>query len=99
MALNGTYELLVKSPLGNDKGTMEFQTHDKELTGSGTDQKGEVMLIESGNVNGDEFTFKTKLGSPFGRISVEFVGTADGDSITGDVKSGMGNFTFTGKKI
>ncbi len=94
MSAAGTWKLEVNTPLGkrtptlivNDDGSGEFQSPD-----------GNANLSE-GKLDGDSISAKTTLKMMGQEIKAEIEGKADGDSISGQVKTPMGNASFTGTR-
>ncbi len=98
MAIDGTYDILVKTLKGRQEGRLVFDTDGSTLTGA-SDSGGEVVEILDGNVDGNEFQFKVKQKTPIGRLSIKFKGTVDGDKISGKVKTPFGPSPFEGARV
>lgn len=93
----GKWNVAIKSPMGELKGEFDFNVDGEVLTGTLTDANG-ANAITDGKVNGEEFTFKTKLKTPMGGISFTFSGTVDGDNVSGKAKMMMGSMEFKGTR-
>ena len=89
-ALDGNWEVTVTSPMGQQKITMELRTANGTLTGTMTGAMGSAPI--SGTASGDSFTFASNITTPF-PINIEVNGQAQGDELTGQVKTqGFGSF-------
>lgn len=98
MAIEGNYEVIIKTPMGNQKGGMTLGRDGDTLTGEMTSSFGSTV-IEDGKVEGDELTWKTLVTKPM-QLMMEFNGTVDGDSISGKVKLGsFGVSTFSATPV
>ena len=94
MAIDGNYEVIIKTPMGAQKGGMTLNRDGDTLTGEMTSSFGSTV-IEDGKVDGDELAWKTLVTKPM-QLMMDFTGTVDGDAITGKVKLGaFGVSTFT----
>lgn len=98
MAVDGTFEITVETPMGAQAGKLEFETEGNTLTGSmeglmGTDP------IQNGTVNGEEFEFMVEPKSPMGRLKVTVKGKVEGDELTGQATTPFGPAPITGKRV
>ena len=98
MALDGNYEISVKTPMGNQDGKLVFKTDGSTLTGT-SESAGETVDLLDGKADGNEFQFKVKQKSPVGRLKVTFIGSLEGDVVSGHVKTPLGKVQFEGKKV
>jgi hypothetical protein len=98
MALDGTYDIIAKTPKGNQEGKLVFKTDGSTLTGT-SESGGETVELMDGAANGNEFQFKVKQQTPMGKLTVTFTGTVDGDAISGKVKTPLGPMPFEGKRV
>ena len=95
--LTGTWLLQVETGQGGGSPTFTFkQTGDKlEGTYEGTFGKAQV----TGTVKGNEARWSFNVDAQGNAMTIEYVGTVDGDSMEGTVKLGdLADGTFTGKK-
>jgi len=97
MALTGTWNMSMKSPIGEQKAVLTLDDSGGTLTGtlgSGTDT---TPLTEAA-VDGASVRFDAKVTKPM-PITLGFSGTLAGDTITGEVKfGGFGAGPFTATK-
>jgi hypothetical protein len=98
MAIDGTYDIMVKTLKGKQGGRLVFKTDGETLTGT-SDSGGEVVELLDGKVEGNEFQFKVKQKTPIGRLSINFKGTVDGDKISGKAKTPFGPAPFDGTRV
>ena len=95
--VDGTWEVTVNSPMGQQKITMELRTAGGTLTGTMSGAMGSSPI--SGTSDGDSFAFASNITTPF-PISIEVSGTAEGDALKGQVKTqGFGSFPMTGTRV
>ncbi|WP_084421554.1 lipocalin/fatty acid-binding family protein [Henriciella litoralis] len=94
MAISGNYKMVIKTPMGDQKGGMTMNREGDALTGEMSSPFGNTV-IEDGKVNGNELTWKTKVSNPM-PLTLEFTGTEDDGNISGKVKLGsFGVSTFS----
>ena len=97
MAVDGKWNLKIKTPMGEQSGVLELKTNGGALTGSMSGNMGSVA-IENGSVAGGAVKWSAKVTSPM-PITLEFDGKVAGDSISGNVKLGaFGTSTFSGTR-
>jgi hypothetical protein len=98
MAVDGKWEIVINSPLGAQKATLDIATKDGALTGTQTAQQGSGPL-ENGKVDGNNVSWSAKITTPM-PLTLEFAGAVDGDKLSGSVKAGsFGSFPFTGSRV
>jgi hypothetical protein len=85
-SVDGNWELNVKTPMGQQTGTVALTSDGSNLTGSSTNN-GETVDIYEGAVDGDTATWKADATKPF-PMTLTFNVTIDGDSISGTAKAG-----------
>lgn len=97
--LNGKWNIVVKTYMGDMPNTADFKAEGGTLTGTVTDSgNGVSATVEKGVVNGDDFSYEVTLKVAIGEVTNELTGTigADGNSISGTSKNAMGEFPFEG---
>ena len=95
MAIDGTWNLTLETPIGTQESTLEVKAADGVLTGTQSSPDGS-QAIQDGVVNGDEATWSVTITSPM-PMTLEFKGIVAGDIMSGLVKLGMfGEAKFTG---
>ena len=98
MAVDGTYETTVKTPMGPQAGKLELKAEGNVLTGSMQGMMG-TDPIQNGTVNGDEFEFMVETKSPMGPLKLNVKGKVEGNEIIGEVKTPFGPAPMTGKRV
>jgi hypothetical protein len=97
MAIDGTWNVTVNSPMGAQKSKVTLAANGETLTGAGIGPDG-AKDIADGKVSGDAVSWKVDVTSPF-PMTLEFAGKVEGDTIAGQVKAGaFGAFPFTGER-
>ncbi|MEZ5893635.1 MAG: hypothetical protein R3C58_10920 [Parvularculaceae bacterium] len=95
MAVNGKWNLTIKTPMGDQKGVLTLAQDGAALTGEMSGPQG-ATPIENGKVDGDTLMWHAKVTSPM-PITLEFSGKLDGGNLAGNVKLGaFGTSTFSG---
>ena len=96
MSLDGTYDVIVKSPMGDQKSKLTIITDGADFTGSSAGAAGISQI--AGTVNGDTLTWQDKITVPMPMV-LDLTATIAGDALTGTVKAGMfGSFAMTGTR-
>jgi hypothetical protein len=97
MAVDGKWEIVINSPLGAQKASLEIATNGNALTGTQKAAQGSGPL-ENGKVDGNNVSWSAKITSPM-PLTLDFAGTVEGDKLSGSVKAGsFGSFPFTGNR-
>src|SRR5258706_5246303 len=97
MAVDGKWEIVINSPLGAQKATLDITTDGNTLTGTQTAQQGSGPL-ENGKVDGNGLSWSAKITTPL-PLTLDFTGTVEGDKLSGSVKAGsFGSFPFSGTR-
>jgi len=98
MAVDGTYNIGVDTPMGNRAGKLTRKTDGGSLSGKYTAEEGE-STFQDGTVSGEEVEFSVQVSSPMGKFNLGFKGTVSGDAISGQVQAGeFGSFPFKGTR-
>ena len=97
MAVDGKWDIVINSPLGAQKASLEFKTDGAVLTGTQQAAQGSGPL-ENGKVDGNTLTWSAKITNPM-PLTLDFTGTIEGDKLSGSVKAGaFGSFPFSGNR-
>jgi hypothetical protein len=97
MSIDGKWNMVVKSPMGDQKSVVTFKAEGGTLTGTGEAQ-GNSQAIANGKVDGNNVSWSVSITTPF-PMTLEFAGAVAGDSISGKVKAGsFGSFDFSGTR-
>ena len=97
MAVDGNWNLVMSTPMGERKATLNLNSAGGTLTGmQGAD--GNSTEIFDGTANGNDVAWKVSITNPM-PLTLEFTGTVAGDSISGEMGIGpMGSFPFSGTR-
>lgn len=100
MALDGKYDIIVRTPMGKQNYQLLFVTNGDGLSGQAFSPKvNRTENFTDGTVEGDNFQFIVKVKGPMGKMKLNFTGTLNGDKISGVVKTMLGNSPFEGIRI
>ncbi len=98
MSVDGVYETVVKSPLGDQKATLTVKSDGDSWSGSQAGAMG-TAEITGGKVDGNTISWTMNVSVPM-PMSLDCTATIDGDSVTGSVKAGaFGSFPMTGTRV
>lgn len=98
MSVAGTYEVSVKSPMGDQSGTFTVIVDGDSFSGSLNGGMGS-MDVAGGTVSGNTLSWKMDMKVPM-PMTLDCTATVDGDALTGDVKAGVfGSMPLTGKRV
>ena len=96
--VDGTYETIVKSPLGDQKSTLTVKSDGATFTGSNAGAMGSVDITD-GTVDGNTIAWKMNMTVPM-PMTLDCTATIDGDTITGSVGAGaFGSFPMSGTRV
>ncbi len=99
MAIDGIYDIVIETPMGNQSAKLTLKTDGGTLSGLVESQMG-ALEFSGGTVSGEDVTWEMKINSPMGEMDLEYKGKVTGDDIAGEVKAGnFGSSPFKGKRI
>jgi hypothetical protein len=97
MSVDGSWKIVVNSPMGKQESTLNLASSGGTLTGTASAQ-GNTTDVKDGKVDGDNVSWSSAITTPF-PMTLEFTGTVSGDTIKGKVKAGsFGSFDFDGAR-
>ena len=97
MSVAGTYEVVTKTPMGDQKSDFTVVVDGDTFTGTNAGAMGS-MEMEGGKVDGNTLRWTMKMTVPM-PMTLEGEATVDGDTITGTVKAGaFGAFPMNGTR-
>ena len=100
MAIDGTYNIEVDTPMGKMESKLILKTDGDVLSGSLDSPMAGVSEFSGGTVNGEDVAWGMEISSPMGKMELEYKGKVTGNEITGEVKAGnFGTSPFKGKRI
>ena len=97
MSIDGDWNIVVSSPMGDQPTTLTVTADGGALIGSQSAQ-GQSSPISNGKIDGDTVSWSNSVTNPF-PMTLEFTGTVAGDTLNGSVKAGsFGSFPFKGSR-
>jgi hypothetical protein len=97
MAVDGTWNLTMETPMGERRSKLTLKSSGGTLTGS-QEAEGNTTDIFDGSVNGDDVAWKVSITNPM-PLTLAFSGSVNGDTMSGNADTGMfGSFPFEGKR-
>jgi hypothetical protein len=96
-AVDGKWDVVVRTPLGDQKAVLAVQSTGSEFTGSLSGALGAVEIPE-GKVDGNTLSWVMSITTPMS-MTLECSATIEGDALTGSVGAGMlGSFPLSGTR-
>lgn len=94
--VDGSWDCVVKSPLGDQKMTLSVTSDGGTFSGQVSGAMGGMDV--TGEVDGDTISWKQQMTVPM-PMSLDCKATVDGDALTGTVGAGaFGSFPMTGTR-
>jgi hypothetical protein len=98
MSVAGTYDVVIKTPMGDQKGKLTVNANGDSFTGSVASDMMGSMEIAGGKISGNTITWTMDMKVPM-PMTLEGEATVDGDSLTGAVKAGaFGSMALSGTR-
>lgn len=98
MGVAGTYAVVVKTPMGDQKGSLTVVPDGDSFSGKLSGALGEVP-ISGGRVSGDTISWQMGISVPM-PLSLDCEATISGDSLSGSVKAGaFGSLPIEGTRV
>ena len=98
MSVEGTYDIAIQSPMGEQKGQLTVQPSGNGFTGTVSNPMMGTMEVSDGKIDGNKLTWKMDMKVPM-PMTLDCDATVDGDTITGSVKAGaFGSLALTGTR-
>ena len=95
--VDGSWDCVVKSPMGDQKTTMTVNSDGGSFTGTVSGAMGSVDIAD-GKVDGNNLSWKQSITVPM-PMTLDCTATVDGDTLTGQVGAGaFGSFPLTGTR-
>ena len=96
--IDGSWECVTKTPMGDQKTVLTIQRDGKYLTGTNVGANGTMDLLD-GEIDGNKITWRMELTSPF-TMELDASATIDGDKLSVSVKAGaFGSSVITGTRV
>lgn len=97
MSVNGTWEVNISTPMGEQKANVVLNADGDKLTGKMESAMGSQEF--EGTCDGNDVAWEMDITSPM-PMTLKIKATVDGDTVSGDVGLGMfGNAPLTGKRV
>jgi hypothetical protein len=97
MAIDGTYKVKVKTPVGVQEGALTLSTAGGTLSGRLDNAKGSTEFT-GGTITGNAVAFATKIRTPMGRLKAQVNGVVEGDHFHGLAKLPLGTAEIDGER-
>ncbi len=96
-AVDGDWDVTIKSPMGDQKAVLTVNSDGSAFTGQMSGGLG-TMPITGGTVDGNTISWKMDMTVPM-PMTLDATATVDGDAISGDVKAGaFGSMGLSGSR-
>lgn len=97
MAIDGKWNLTIKTPIGDQSSVLEVTSAGGKLSGKQHADQG-TQDIDNGEITGDEASWSIDIVVPM-PMTLTFSGTVSGNTIAGTVQLGaFGQSTFSGMR-
>jgi hypothetical protein len=95
MAVDGTWNLTMQTPMGERRATLVATAQGGTLTGKQSGDGGTADIFD-GTVNGNDASWKISITNPM-PLTLQFTGTVVGDKMSGKMSAGaLGSWPFSG---
>lgn len=98
MALEGTYNITIHTPIGDQKAKLNLKADGNSLSGSLEDAMAGITEFTGGMVTDQEASWTATPETPMGPMKLDFKATIEGDKISGQAVSMFGPFVFEGRR-
>ncbi len=98
MSITGTWNLTLKSPLGDQAAQLDLHDHDGSVQGTLTG-KGDPAALQGLTVDGANLAFSADADTPVGRMNLAFTGAVTDDTLAGTYSTPFGAFEFSGSRV
>lgn len=95
--VDGSYDCVTKSPMGDQKSVFTVNSDGATFTGQNAGAMGSLD-VENGKVDGNKLTWTMAMKVPM-PMTLEAEAVIDGDTLTGTIKAGaFGSMAMTGTR-
>lgn len=99
MSVDGTWKIVMKTPMGDQEATAQVATSGSILTGTVSSGMLGSAPIEDGRIEGDKAWWTVNISQPM-QLTLKLEATFSGDAVDGEVELGMfGKSSFTGRRV
>ena len=95
--LAGTYDALIGTPMGKQRGKIVFAVDGTTLSGT-MDFMGRTYIVEKGVATVEGFSYEINAKVMLRRLNAKVRGTRTGDTIEGTLTAAMGSIKFSGTR-
>jgi hypothetical protein len=97
MSVAGTYDVVTKTPMGDQKGTFTVNVSGDTFTGAVAGPMGD-MEVKDGKVDGNNLSWKMDMKVPM-PMELTCSATVEGDAISGKIDTGaFGSMDMSGTR-
>lgn len=96
--MDGLYEAIVKTPIGEIKGNLKLECNGTNLSGY-VEAMGKRSNFSGGKVVGNKFLISGTMSVAITKIQYDIQGEVIGNVLNISAKTNMGNFKIQGRKI
>ena len=98
MAIDGIWNIVMKTPIGEQQSTLTLVTSGNTLQGTMSSGSMGSTTLRDGTIDGDNAAWKADISQPMS-MTLEFTASVADDTISGNAKLGMfGNAPFSGTR-
>ena len=94
--VQGKWNIVLKTPVGDRQGVLELATSGSTLTGSMSDGEHSAAITD-GRVDGNRLSWSAKITKPM-RLSLKIRAQVENDRISGSARHLLGSATFSGTR-
>lgn len=95
--IDGSYQVMLKTPMGVKKGELILQSAEGVLSGKMI-VMGKENPIGPGTTDGSAFRFSGEIKTAVGKLAYECTGNVSGDALSGVAKTKKGDLALSGKR-
>jgi hypothetical protein len=97
-AISGEYEVVIATPIGEQRGTASFVAEGGAFTGRFQSPLG-AAEIPNGRVEGNRLIWNMEIAAPM-KLKLDCEATIEGDALSGTVKAGVfGTMALSGRRL
>ncbi len=98
MAVDGTWNITMNTPMGSRDVTLKLDTSGGSLAGQVETGQGS-QAITNASADGDSAKWDVEMNGPMGALTLSYEGQVEGDAIKGTVQfGGFGSGEFSGSR-
>ena len=98
MAMDGTYKVVVTTPMGPREATLNLKSDGTNLSGTFEDNMGKSEF-SGGTINGNNLEWKAVAKTPMGPTTLNITVIIEGDTLKGQVVTPFGPSPIEGTRV